>query len=190
VIEEHILEQFRELGVAMGSFYSGNAATQFANLATNGTGFISSLEAGYPIPLPWFGPRFVLEPEGQIIWQQVSFHNDNDGLGPVGLGTTSGASGRLGLRGKWTITDPAGRVWQPYALANVWRDWGAGATTAFGPDPVPLIEQATRVEFVGGLSAKLLPGLSLYSQAGYQFATSSQQRRDGVKADFGLHYGW
>jgi outer membrane autotransporter protein len=112
--------------VLQGSFYNGNAATQFANLSTNGTGFISSLEAGYPISLPWFGPRFVLQPEGQIIWQRVSFDDANDGLGPVALGTTSGASGRLGLRGKWTINDPAGRVWQPYVLANVWRDWGAG----------------------------------------------------------------
>jgi outer membrane autotransporter protein len=178
--------------VLQGSFYNGDAATQFANLPTNGTGFISSLEAGYPIPLPWFGPRFVLEPEGQIIWQQVSFRDDNDGLGPVGLGTTSGASGRLGLRGKWTINDPAGRVWQPYVLANVWCDWGAGVNTMFVPDSVLLVEQATRLEFAGGLSAKILPGHSLYAQAGYQFAVSGTDggRRDGVKGNFGAHYTW
>ena len=178
--------------VLQGSFYNGNATTQFANLPTNGTGFISSLETGYPIPLPWFGPRFVLEPEGQIIWQQVSFQNANDGLGPVGLGTTSGVSGRLGLRGKWTINDPEGRVWQPYVLANVWRDSGADATTMFGPDPVPLLEQATRLEFAGGFSAKIFRGLSLYAQAGYQFAVSGTDggRRDGVKGDFGVHYTW
>jgi outer membrane autotransporter protein len=178
--------------VLQGSLYNGSAATQFANLPTNGTGFISSLEAGYPIPLPWFGPRFVLQPEGQIIWQRVSFDDANDGLGPVALGTTSGASGRLGLRGKWTIDGPAGRVWQPYVLANVWRDWGAGVNTMFGPDSVPLAEQATRLEFAGGLSAKILSGLSLYAQAGYQFAVSGTDggRRDGVKGDFGVHYTW
>jgi outer membrane autotransporter protein len=65
--------------VLQGSFYNGNATTQFARLPTNGTGFTSSLEAGYPIPLPWLGPRFVLEPEGQIIWQRVSFDDANDG---------------------------------------------------------------------------------------------------------------
>jgi outer membrane autotransporter protein len=176
--------------VLQGSFYDGNATTQFAKLPTNGTGFISSVETGYPIPLLWFGPSFVLEPEGQIIWQRVSFDVANDGLGPVALGTTSGASGRLGLRGKWTISDFAGRVWQPYVLANVWRDWGANATTMFGIDPVPLVERATRLEFAGGLSAKILPGLSLYAQAGYQVATSSRQRRDGVKGDFGVRYAW
>ncbi|WP_245332096.1 autotransporter outer membrane beta-barrel domain-containing protein [Bradyrhizobium sp. NAS80.1] len=178
--------------VLQGSFYQGDASTQFARLPINGTGFTSSLETGYPIPLPWFGPRFVLEPEGQIIWQRVSFDDANDGLGPVALGTTSGASGRLGLRGKWTIDDPAGRVWQPYVLANVWRDWGANANTMFGVDSAPLLEQATRLEFAGGLSAKILPGLSLYGQAGYQFAVSGTDggRRDGVKGNFGVHYTW
>ncbi len=178
--------------VLQGSFYNGDAATQFAKLPISGTGFTSSLETGYPIPLPWLGPAFVLEPEGQIIWQRVSFDDDNDGLGPVGLGTTSGATGRLGLRGKWTINDSAGRVWQPYVLANIWRDWGANATTMFGLDAVPLLEKATRLEFAGGLSAKILPGLSLYAQAGYQFAVSPTDggRRDGVKGDFGVHYAW
>ena len=169
--------------VLQGSFYDGNASTQFANLPTKGSGFTASLEAGYPFPLPGFGPGFVLEPQGQILWQQVSFQDSNDGLGPVGLGTTSGPSGQLGLRGKWTISDDAGRVWQPYVRGNVWHDWGAQATTMFGSEAVPLVEEATRLEFAGGLSAKLLPNLSLYAQAGYQFGTSTQQRRDGVKAD-------
>ena len=81
--------------VLQGTYYNGNAITQFANLPINGSGFISSLEGGYPIPLP-LGPRFVLEPQAQIIWQQVSFNQANDGLGPVGLGTTSGPTGRVG----------------------------------------------------------------------------------------------
>jgi hypothetical protein len=35
-------------------------------------------------------------------------------------------------------------------------------------------EQATRLEFAGGLSAKILPGLSLYAQAGYQIAVNGE----------------
>ena len=88
----------------------------------------------------------------------------------MALGTTSGPTGRLGLRGMWTIIGENGQVWQPYVRANVWRDWGAEATTTFGIDPVPLIEEATRLEFAGGVTAKLGGGVSLYAQAGYQFA--------------------
>ena len=175
--------------VLQGTYYNGNAITQFANLPINGSGFISSLEGGYPIPLP-LGPRFVLEPQAQIIWQQVSFNQANDGLGPVGLGTTSGPTGRLGLRGMWTIDGYNGQVWQPYVRANVWRDWGAEATTLFGIDPVPLIEEATRLEFAGGVSAKLGPGVSLYAQAGYQFALDNAYIRNGIQGDIGLRYVW
>jgi outer membrane autotransporter protein len=163
-------------------------------LPLTGSGIVTSLEAGYPIPLSWFGPRFALEPQGQIIWQQVSFKEGNDGLGPVGLGTTSGATGRLGLRGKWTITAANGIVWQPYVQANVWRDWDAEATTTFGSDLVPLIEQATRLEFAGGVTAKFGPNWSLYAQGGYQFATNENGpnpfRRDSAKGDFGVRYTW
>jgi outer membrane autotransporter protein len=175
--------------VLQGTYYNGNAATQFAALPMTGTGFISSLEAGYPIPLSP-DPRFVLEPQVQIIWQQVSFKQADDGLGPVALGKTSGLTGRLGLRGMWTIVGENGQVWQPYARANVWQDWGAQATTMFGGDPVPLLEQATRLEFAGGMTATLGGGLSIYAQAGYQFAVNSVLTRNAIQGDIGLRTVW
>jgi outer membrane autotransporter protein len=175
--------------VLQETYYNGNAITQFANLPINGSGFISSLEGGYPIPLP-LGPRFVLEPQAQIIWQQVAFNQANDGLGPVGLGTTSGTTGRVGLRGVWTIDGYNGHVWQPYVRTNIWRDWGAEATTTFGIDQVPLIEEATRLEFAGGVTALLGRGISLYAQAGYQFALDNVYLRNGVQGDIGLRYVW
>jgi outer membrane autotransporter protein len=174
--------------VLQGTYYGGDAVTQFANLPINGSGFISSLEGGYPIPLP-LGPRFVLEPQAQIIWQQVSFNEANDGLGPVGLGTTSGPTGRVGLRGMWTI-DYYGQVWQPYVRANLWQNWGAEATTTFGIDQVPLIEQATVLEFAGGVTAKLAPGVSLYAQAGYQYGLNGPFLRNGIQGDAGLRFVW
>jgi outer membrane autotransporter protein len=175
--------------VVQGTYYNGNAMTQFASLPINGAGFASSLEGGYPIPLP-LGPRFVLEPQAQIIWQQVTFRDNNDGLGPIGLGSTSGATGRVGVRGLWTIVSDNGQVWQPYARANLWRDWDAVATTTFGIDQVPLIEQATRLEFAGGVTAKLNPGVSLYAQAGYQFGLDGAFIRNGIQGDVGLRYVW
>ena len=136
--------------VAQATHYEGSASTQFARLGTTGFGFLSSLETGYPIHLPVLGPGFVLEPQAQVVWQHVSFDDANDGLGAVALGTTSGASGRIGLRGKWTIVSDSGQVWQPYVRANLWRDWGARATTTFsGVDLVPLLEQATRLQLGG-----------------------------------------
>ena len=140
-----------------------------------------------------FGPGFVLEPEAQIVWQRVSFDDANDGLGQVGLGTTSGTSGRIGLRGRWTIVSNDGEVWQPYVRANLWRDWGAQATTTFsGADLVPLLEQATRLQLGGGLSVKVNTNVSFYANADYQLAVGNTDggKRDGVRGAAGVRYTW
>jgi outer membrane autotransporter protein len=74
-----------------------------------------------------------------------------------------------------------------------WRDWGAQATTTFsGVDRVPLLEQATRLDLAAGVTAKINAGLSLYTQAGYQFAVGDTDghKRNDVKGDLGLRYTW
>jgi outer membrane autotransporter protein len=179
--------------VAQATQYNGAASTQFARLDTSGFGFVSSLETGFPVRLPLFGAGFVLEPQAQIVWQQVSFDDANDGLGEVALGTTSGASGRIGLRGKWTIVGDSGQVWQPYVRANLWRDWGAQATTTFsGADLVPLLEQATRLQLGGGVSVRMNANVSFYANADYQFAVGDTDggTRNGVRGAAGVRYTW
>ena len=74
--------------------------------------------------------------------------------------------------------------------ANLWRDWGAQATTTFGIGTVPLIEAATRLEFAGGVTAKLNSAYSAYAQAGYQFALDGGFIRNGIQGDIGLRYVW
>lgn len=177
--------------VLQGTHYDGNATTETARLPISGYGFVSSLEAGYPVPLP-LGPRFVLEPQMQIIWQHVSFSEANDGLGPVDLGSTSGTTGRLGVRGRWSIDGTNGEVWEPYARVNFWHDWGGTATTMFGADSIPLLEQASRLEFAGGVTTRIDKRLDAYLQAGYQFAVGDTAggRRQGVQGDVGVRYTW
>jgi outer membrane autotransporter protein len=114
-------------------------------------------------------------------------------LGTVALGTTSGASGRIGLRGRWTIVSDSGQVWQPYVRANLWRDWGAQATTTFsGVDLVPLLEQATRLQLGGGLSVRVNTNVSFYANADYQrsFGDTDGGRRNGVRGAAGVRYTW
>jgi len=175
-----------------GTSYGGGASTEFAHLNTSGTGFISSLEGGYPIALPVFGPGFVLEPQAQVLWQWVSFDAGNDGLGPVALGTSSETTARVGLKGKWTITTDGGQVWQPYVRANFWSDFGGNATTMFGVDSVPLISHAQYMDVDAGFTTKINAHLSAFADVGYQFAVSHDGggKRNGVKGTAGLHYQW
>jgi outer membrane autotransporter protein len=148
--------------VFQGTAYDGEATTQTSTLPANGHGFITSLEGGYPIPLP-LGAGFILEPQMQLIWQRVDFSARSDGTEPIDPGTTTGLTGRIGVRGQWTIERTDGEVWQPYARANLWRDWGGDATTLFGSDAVPLAEEATRLELAAGVTAKISRRMSLYA---------------------------
>ena len=180
--------------VLQGTSYSGSASTQFARLDTNGWGFIASLEGGYPFAWPQLGPGFVIEPQGQILWQKVSFGQRNDGLGEVALGDTTGPSGRIGLRTKWTIVTAGGQVWQPYLSANLWRDWGAEANAVYsGTDIVPLASQTTMLELGGGITAKINANVSLFANADYEFAvgnTNGDRDANSVRGTLGARYTW
>jgi outer membrane autotransporter protein len=179
--------------VLQGTWYYGSASTQFAKLDTDGTGFIASLESGYPFAWPQLGPGFVIEPQGQILWQKVSFRHDYDGLGDVALGDTTGPSGRIGLRTKWTIVTAGGQVWQPYLRANLWRDWGAEADAVYsGTDIVPLVSQTTMLELGGGLTGRINANVSVFANVDYEFAVGAaeNEKRNGVRGAFGAKYTW
>jgi outer membrane autotransporter protein len=141
-----------------------------------------------------FGPNFVLEPQAQLIYQRVGFDQTDDRLTTVDLGTTSGPVGRLGLRASWSIADGNGRVWQPYLRGNIWRNWGGGAQTIFSGNAtaaVPLVEQLTSLEFAGGLTVQRDAHLSLYVQAGYQFAIAPETvQLRGIQGSVGFSYRW
>ena len=175
-----------------GTSFGGTASTEFAQLNTSGTGFISSLEGGYPIALPQLGPGFVLEPQAQVLWQWVSFDPSNDGLGPVALGTTSTTTARLGLMGRWSIVTDGGQLWQPYVRANYWNDFGGNDTTVFGGDIVPVITHAQYMDVDAGFATKINAHLAAFAEAGYRFAVSNEGggQRNGVKGTAGLRYQW
>jgi outer membrane autotransporter protein len=179
--------------VLQGTSYGGSASTQFAKLDTDGWGFIASLEGGVPFALPQLGPGFVLEPQGQILWQKVSFRHDYDGLGDVALGDTTGPSGRIGLRAKWTVVTAGDQVWQPYVRANLWRDWGAEANTVYsGTDSVPLVSQITLLEVGGGVTGRINANVSVFANVDYEFAVGAAngEKQNGVRGAFGARYTW
>ena len=87
-------------------------------------------------------------------------------------------SGRIGLRGRWTIVGDGGQVWQPYVRANLWRDWGARATATYsGVDLVSLLEQTNRLQLGGGLSVRMNANVSFYANADYQLAVGDRPPR-------------
>jgi fibronectin-binding autotransporter adhesin len=179
-------------GVVQGTHYDGPAKTAFAHLSVGGWGWATSLEAGYPMKISG-GAGFVVEPQAQVVWQRVNLHDGHDGQSDVALGSTNGVSGRLGIRGQWTVRTQSDQLWQPYIRLNVWRDAGGEATTVYaGTGRVPLAQQATRIEAAVGTTAMLAHGISLYGQVGYQHSvnSSSDGTREGAWGNAGLRYNW
>lgn len=178
--------------VMQGTHFDGHAQTIYARLPVSGYGFDASLEVGYPIALAW-GPNFELEPQAQFIWQHIDFGKANDGEGIVDLGATSGATGRLGVRGRWTVTEASGTVWQPYVRFNLWQNWGADAKTTYASvDQTPLYQATTLAELAVGLTATLTSHINLYGQLGYQHAINASEsgQRKGVWGDVGMRLAW
>jgi outer membrane autotransporter protein len=78
------------------------------------------------------------------------------------LHDSTGPSGRIGLKTKWTIATASGQVWQPYLRGNLWRDWGAEANAVY------------------------------FANVDYEFAVGAaeNEKRNGVRGAFGARYTW
>lgn len=122
----------------------------------------------------------------------MNFDARDDGKGMVDPGSTRMTTGRLGLRGQWTLPSEDGMVWQPYLRANYWRDWGDHAVTRFDDDPVPLVIRGQRMEYAGGLSVKAGEHLSFYAQGGIQhgIGEADYESRRALVGNAGLRYAW
>jgi outer membrane autotransporter protein len=85
-----------------------------------------------------------------------------------------------------------GQVWQPYLRGNLWRDCGAEADTVYsGTDIVPLVNQATMLEFGGGLTGRINANVSVFANVDYEFAVGSgDDKRNGVRGALGARYTW
>ncbi|MDR2872037.1 MAG: autotransporter outer membrane beta-barrel domain-containing protein, partial [Xanthomonadaceae bacterium] len=180
--------------VIQGTNYRGSARTASARLKTNGTGFVASLEGGYPIPLPQFGTSFVLEPQAQVLGQWTDFNRANDGLGQVALGSTSGGAARAGLKGTWSLAGESGQIGQTYVRIDYWNEWGGDASTRYSgggsSNSIPTVSRAQYMDVGGGLTTQFNDHLSGFVDMGYQFTVGNDGngRRKGLKGFIGLRY--
>jgi outer membrane autotransporter protein len=56
---------------------------------------------------------------------------------------------------------------------------------------VPLLTQATMLEFGGGLTGRISANVSAFANVDYEFAVGSgQDKRNGVQGTLGMKYTW
>ncbi|MBO9697632.1 MAG: autotransporter outer membrane beta-barrel domain-containing protein [Sphingopyxis sp.] len=159
--------------VVMHSWFDGeSSASSGEAIDIDGNGWTASLEAGYPLAL---SSRWTLEPQAQILWQQVRLDDRADAFSTIDFATGDVLTGRAGLRlqGKYG-------GFQPYLHASLWHGFSGDQSTRFGTDPISTDLGRTEAEVGAGLIARFGESVAVHVKGDYAFdADGPRSRRYG-----------
>ncbi|TFY89099.1 autotransporter outer membrane beta-barrel domain-containing protein [Pseudomonas kairouanensis] len=173
--------------VVMGTRFNGNnESDRGVKMKTRGHNVAASAEVGWPIPLT---PTLSIEPQAQVIVSKTTLDSQNDGISDVSYDADTNLITRLGVRlsGDYLL---GGLALQPYARANVWHSRGGKNTVTFADvTDIETEQKATTMNLSLGATLKVAPGISLYSEVGYNRnldsnAFNGRQGTVGVRMEF------
>ncbi|MEV8699271.1 autotransporter outer membrane beta-barrel domain-containing protein [Mesorhizobium ciceri] len=173
-------------GVLMATFFGGNAtSSRDIGIDVGGTGVTASLEGGYPIAL---AQGWTLEPQAQLVWQQLSLDDASDRFASVSFDTDGSVTGRLGarLQGETAIN---GMALQPYLKANIWHDFGGTSHVNFDTTDISTEGRSTSFEFGGGVIAKVTDKVSIFATGDYTTNLGGDKRRI-LEGNLGFSVKW
>ena len=171
-------------GVILGSRFDGDATSDRGlGVDIDGDGTMFSIEGGYPFAL---GTDWSLEPQTQIVWQQLSFDDKQDRFSTVAFDADDAVTGRIGLR---LLRNASSSRWQPYLKANVWHGFSGTDRVRFGPDVVDSEQEYSAFEFGGGLVARFSDKLSFYVSGDYTIDTGDEDRKT-FEGNLGMRVTW
>ena len=151
--------------VVMGTRFDGNnASDRGVKMKTRGHNVAASAEAGWPLPLT---QHWKIEPQAQVIVSKTKLDSQNDGISDVSYDADTQLTTRLGVRlsGDYQLS---GMSLKPYARANIWHTKGGQNTVTFADVTDIVTEQKSTTMGVSlGANLTLAPGISLYSEVGY-----------------------
>lgn len=173
--------------VAMGSRLDGdNRSNRGVKMDTEGHAVALSLEAGYPIAI---SDNWVVEPQVQVINQQIDLDDQNDGISDVSFDSQDYWTGRLGarLKGRYLVQNiPL----EPYVRANAWKTFGGYDTVTYDDiDRIKSEHKSSSADLGLGVVAKLSSTVSIYMSADYNTNLDSNEL-DGVSGNLGLRMSW
>lgn len=172
--------------VLMGTWFGGDATSRAGErLDIDGTGVTASLEGGYPIAL---SEDWTLEPQAQIIWQNLSLDDAADRFSSVGFDSDSAFTGRLGARLQGNYQTSSGLI-QPYLKANLWHSFSSDQTTRFASDPIVTEIGGTSLELGAGVVASLTERVSLFAMVDYTTNLGGERKRV-IEGNVGLSIKW
>lgn len=171
-------------GVILGSRFDGDAASDRGiGVDIDGDGTMFSIEGGYPFAL---GEYWTLEPQAQVVWQQLSFDDQQDRFSTIAFDAEDAVTGRLGLR---LVGHRENSRLRPYLKANVWHGFGGTDSVRFGTDLVSSEQEYSAFEFGAGLIARFSDKLSFYATGDYTIDIGDEERKT-FEGNLGMRIAW
>ncbi|WP_157017380.1 autotransporter family protein [Mesorhizobium xinjiangense] len=186
--------------VAQATFYDMTTSSHrgLRDGETDGVGLAASLEGGYPFDL---GDGWTVEPQAQLVYQNISFDDLNDGAATVRFEDVDSLAGRVGARvariwavspeeqGNGVASAQLATVW---GRVNLWREFLAEATTEFSSASgfVPFRQdlEETWIEGEIGASMQLNASTTFYGNVDYDTTFDGDTWSVGGK--IGLRVNW
>jgi len=173
--------------VVMASRLDGRSRSDRGyKLDLDGSARAVSAEAGQPFAI---SPRWVVEPQAQLIVQKVSLDSDDDGISDVSFDTQGVYTGRLGarLKGRYLVN---GTPLEPWLRTNLWHNFGGRDAVVYDDvDAIRTDHQGSSMDIGGGIAARLSETVGLYASATYSGNIDSENL-ESLSGTVGLRISW
>ena len=180
-------------GVVQGTWYDMDMTGRrgLRDGETNGFGFAASLEGGYPFDL---GNDWLLEPQAQLVYQNLNIDDFNDGAADVRYSDTDSLAGRIGARvaRDWDVEGDPKRKFTLWGRADLWHEFLGDPTTEFSSATgfIPFTADLGDSWATLGIGAamQVSDATSLYGNVNYD--TSFDGDADAWEGKVGLKVQW
>ena len=152
----------------------------------NGKAIVLSAETGRTHKIT---ENFTLEPQVQLIYQNLKLKDFNDGLRQVHYGHDSAFRGRIGFRGTFN-KDKATDSTSFYTLANIWHDFNGNIKANIGQDRVEEKYAKNMGEIGLGIQIPVTKTAYVYSDVRYEKELRSDAKHKGYRGTFGFKYSF
>ena len=173
--------------VAMGTRLDGdNKSERGVKMNNRGHALALSAEAGYPIAI---SEHWVVEPQVQVINQQIDMDSQNDGISKVSYDSQDYWTGRLGarLKGRYLVQNTPV---EPYLRANAWHTFGGSDTVTYDDvDRIKSDHKSSSADLGVGVVARLSSTVSVYLAADYN-TNLDTNTLEGVSGNAGVRLSW
>ncbi|MEX3933058.1 autotransporter domain-containing protein [Paraburkholderia phymatum] len=172
--------------VIVGSSLSVSpSSNEGISASTNGYEIGASIEGGFPVPL---SASLSVEPQIQLIVQHLGIDDLSDGVSNVSFHAANSVVGRIGARVQGQF-EQGGAAFQPFATANLWRNFGGTDYATLGPTALSVSDAATALQFDIGVVAKASRRASAFARVAYTMNVNGSHR-SVVGGNVGVRWSW